>query len=154
MEPFDALILDGRTIRIREFGPNDSLEEITTLLHEAYAKLAQLGFRYFATYQSPEQTKSRIDGQICLIGLVEERIIATVCYRSPANTKGTPWYDRPEVASFGQFGVHPAFQRNGLGGKLLEILEQIALRVGVEDLALDTAEGADHLIQFYERRGF
>jgi GNAT superfamily N-acetyltransferase len=60
----------------------------------------------------------------------------------------------PEVFSFGQFGVRPDLQGHGIGGKLMRLMEEEAWLRGAEELALDTAEGAHHLIEWYGRCGF
>ena len=141
-------------IQVREFGHSDSLHQLTELLHRGYRTLAERGFRYFATYQSPEQTAQRIQRGACLVGVSEGRIVATICYYSPQQTKGCSWYDRSDVACFGQFAVEPELQGCGLGSRLVEIVEQLARKDGAAELALDTAEGAGHLIRFYEKRGY
>jgi hypothetical protein len=41
---------------IRTFAPNDSLIELTQLLHRAYANLGALGLNYTAVDQTPEDT--------------------------------------------------------------------------------------------------
>lgn len=40
---------------------------ITALLHSSYQELADMGFRYLATYQSPDVTLDRISGGECYI---------------------------------------------------------------------------------------
>jgi GNAT superfamily N-acetyltransferase len=45
-------------------------------------------------------------------------------------------------------------QRGGIGGRLVAHLEAKARELGSTCLALDTAEGATHLVQWYERLGF
>ncbi|MEQ1852103.1 MAG: bifunctional GNAT family N-acetyltransferase/class I SAM-dependent methyltransferase, partial [Chthoniobacteraceae bacterium] len=41
-----------------------------------------------------------------------------------------------------------------LGQRLMHVIEQRALQHGAAELALDTAEGATHLVRWYERLGF
>jgi len=73
---------------------------------------------------------------------------------TPPRTKGSPWYDRPEVASFGQFAVDPRLQNNGLGRRLIAHVEAQAATSGARELALDTAEPALHLVEWYTRLGY
>ena len=54
----------------------------------------------------------------------------------------------------GQFGVRSAFQGRGIGNSLLREAEALGNSVGAAELALDTSEGADQLIAWYERKGF
>ena len=68
--------------------------------------------------------------------------------------RGCEWYDRGDVACFGQFGVEPSMQRFGIGSQLLDAIEREAVARNIPNLGLDTAEGATHLIEMYKRRGF
>jgi ribosomal protein S18 acetylase RimI-like enzyme len=65
-----------------------------------------------------------------------------------------PWYDRPEVASLGQFAVLPSHQSVGIGRRLSDAEELRAAESGAEEIALDTAEEASHLVSWYERCGY
>ena len=58
------------------------------------------------------------------------------------------------MAHFGQFAVEPALQRSGIGTRLVGYVEAAARTAGCTALALDTAEGATHLVRWYERLGF
>lgn len=213
---------------IRLLRPEDSIEELTTLLHRAYKELADMGFRYVATYQTPEVTAERIAGAECYVAVAPDvmsngeggarsgervmgnaggdgglasgsdqtdsqlappdstfhtphstsiseprphrltplqphpitpstpypRLVGAICFHDASFTGGCPWYGRPEVASFHQFAVDPGFQRQGIGSALLDMAEQRARETGAKEIALDTAEGAAHLIALYERRGY
>ena len=48
-------------ISYRQISEKDSLIELTKLLNKAYKSLADMGFRYVASYQDAEQTKKRIN---------------------------------------------------------------------------------------------
>jgi GNAT superfamily N-acetyltransferase len=142
-------------IQIREFScQTDSLDELTELLHRSYKVLADMGFRFVASYQDSERTLERIKHGKCLVALWRNQIIGTICYYPPRPKDGSTWYDRPGVAKFGQFAVDPDRQQLGLGNQLLAHVEEIAKLDGVEELALDTAEGASHLIRYYSNRGY
>ena len=56
--------------------------------------------------------------------------------------------------SFGQFAVDPAFQRMGIGARLLEIVEELARDMGAAEIALDTSEHATRLLELYHSRGY
>ncbi len=58
------------------------------------------------------------------------------------------------MATIGQFGVLPGRQGTGTGTRLLCHAEWLAIANGAAELALDTSEGADHLIAWYKREGF
>lgn len=145
--------MDGG-IAIRPWHASDSVEDLTELLHRAYAGLAAMGLRFWATHQSAEVTRNRIAQGECLVATIDGRICGTIVYRNPLQTNGCPWYDRPDVASFGQFGVEPDLQRHGIGRLLLAEVERRAAAAGVAELALDTAEPASHLVRWYTSLGY
>lgn len=141
-------------VTIRQFSHEDDVTELTVLLNKSYQSLADLGFKFLASHQDASVTLDRISKGKCFIALDDDRIIGTISYYPPEATKGSLWYDHINVASFGQFAVDPGFQRMGLGHKLLSLVEQYAFETGAEHLALDTAEDADHLIKYYQNRGY
>lgn len=141
-------------ISLRAWTPQDSIGELTDLLHRAYAELGEMGMRFIATYQDEETTARRIAGAECTLAFREGRMVGTVTLRPPARTSGCTWYDRPDVASFGQFCVDPELRRIGLGSALLDYVEARAAQLGAAEIACDTAENATHLVRMYEARGY
>ena len=139
---------------IRPFSSDDSVANLTTLLHRAYRPLLDMGLRYLATHQSEEVTRARIAKRQCFVAVIGDRVVGTVSYGFPAPWPGVPWFDRPGVASVGQFAVEPELQRNGIGSSLLSHVEALARRDGAEELSLNTAEPAHHLISYYAKRGY
>lgn len=139
---------------LRRLRPEDSVEELTNLLHRAYAPLAQAGFRFHASWQDADVTRRRADEGECWVLELDGRIVGCGTLRLPGSDKGTPWYEQPGVAVVGQFAVEPSLQRRGLGTALLVHLERRARAVGAEHVALDTAEGATHLVDYYGRLGY
>jgi GNAT superfamily N-acetyltransferase len=147
-----ALTADG--VGLRVLGPEDDIALLTALLHRAYAPLAARGMRYLASHQDEATTRRRISGGECWLAEAGGQIIGTLTLRDADRTNGCPWYDRPDVASFGQFAVDPAWQGRGVGSLLVDRVERRARGKAVTELALDTAETADDLIAFYKRRGY
>jgi GNAT superfamily N-acetyltransferase len=147
-----ALTTDAVTLRT--FGPADDISALTALLHRAYAPLAARGMRYLASHQDDATTLRRISGGECWVAQAAGQLVGTITLRDAAHTSGCPWYDRPDVASFGQFAVDPDWQRRGVGTLLVQHVERRAREKSVAELALDTAETADDLIAFYTRRGY
>lgn len=141
-------------IRVRRWSDTDDIAQITALLHKAYAQLADLGFRYHATWQDDDTTLKRLTKGVPYVAVDGEQIVGTITLYVPPNVSGCTWYDRGDVASFGQFGVDPAFQKSGVGTLLLDVVEAEAKKRNISNLALDTAEGATHLIALYKKRGF
>lgn len=142
------------SVEVRRLRDDDSIEAITALLHLAYAPLAAQGFRYLATHQSEDVTRHRLGEGIALVAQIEKRIIATLTVSPPKTASRCEWYRRSGVWSLGQFGVHPDFQGSGIGRRLMAEAEKIAMSQGAQELALDTAEDALHLVNWYQRIGF
>ena len=139
---------------IRLWDATDSITALTQLLHAAYARLGKMGFNYTAVDQTDAVTRERIEGGDCFIAVDGNRLVGTVMLLAPGNDEGCEHYKRLDVATIGQFGVLPERQMQGVGNLLLREAERRAVLIGATDLALDTSEGADHLIAWYERRGF
>ena len=142
-------------IEIRLLRPADPIPELTRLLHRAYARLAAMGLRYMATHQSDAVTRERAGQGECWVAVAPDGALAgTILFRPAARTSGSPWLDRPEVASLAQFAVAPERQGGGLGARLMDLAERRAAETGAEEIALDTAEPAEHLVALYARRGY
>ena len=139
---------------IRLPATTDSVTELTELLHAAYARLGAMGFNYTAVDQSEEVTRKRVSRGDCLVAVDGPRMLGTAMFHAPGRSQGCTCYERPDVATIGQFGVLPVEQGRGIGTMLLRETERRALVSGAAQLALDTSEGADHLIAWYERQGF
>lgn len=140
-------------IIIRQLDPRDSIEEITALLHRAYAHLAEMGLKFVATHQSKETTRERLQGRASYIAESNGRMIGTVTLNLESPDSVANCYRRDDVMSFGQFGVEPEFQRLGIGLAMMSAIEAKARDLGARDLACDTAEPAFHLIRWYESLG-
>ena len=56
-----------RLLQIRQFQDVDSIVELTSLLHKAYARLGDMGLNYTAVDQTPEVTAKRMLGGVCFV---------------------------------------------------------------------------------------
>jgi GNAT superfamily N-acetyltransferase len=144
----------GAEVRYRYLQTGDSIDEITDMLHEAYGPLAQNGMRFVASYQAPSVTRERVKKGETIVAFDNGRLVGIITLAEIATTRGSPLYDRDDVASFGQFAVRPSHQSRGIGARLLELVEQRALEKGVGELALDTSERAAQLIELYQAKGY
>jgi ribosomal protein S18 acetylase RimI-like enzyme len=147
MKPNDAVL-------IRPLGEDDSLEELTELLHRAYKALADMGLKYLATWQDIETTRKRISNGTCFVAVVNGQIVGTITFKMPHGGHGVAWLDRPDVGHISQMAVEPALQNGGVGARLMRHAEDYARTQGLAELALDTSEQAHHLISWYERLGY
>ena len=142
-------------ILIRPYHSDDSIGQITVLLHEAYGQLARMGLRFLATHQDEATTVERISSGVrTFVAQRGDSIVGTLTLYGPYPTSSTPWYRQPTVFHFGQFAVKPLLQRNGIGAQMIKFAEEAARTLGATELALDTAEPAQHLRQWYQRLGF
>lgn len=145
----------GEVITVRMILPSDSFAEMTALLHRSYKPLADMGLRFVATHQDVPVTEERaMTNGLCLVAVCGEQLIGTITVNYPGWTMGSAWYERPEIAHFGQFAVLPEFQKLGLGTLLLTASEALARVMGASEIALDTSEHAHHLLRYYENRGY
>ncbi len=141
-------------VRYRSIRPDDDIDALTSMLHEAYAPLAAAGMRFVASHQSVETTRRRMRGGETFVAVHDDLIVGTVTLADAEHTSGSAFLARPDVADFGQFAVSPPFQRRGIGSALLTIVEERAREQGLSELALNTSEHATHLIDMYTKKGF
>ncbi len=145
-------------IELRPLSDDDSFEELTDLLHRAYAPLAARGMAYVATHQGPGVTRDRCSRGETWIGEQDGRLVATITLEARAHdvnpAAGGEHYQQPGIAKFQQFAVDPALKGTGLGSRMMDLVEQRAKELGAAELALDTSVHAVGLIDMYERRGY
>lgn len=151
--PSPVQLPDNSELLVRPVCSDDSMEELTELLHRAYKRLADEGFRFVATYQSVDETLRRISNARCWVGIRNGQLVATLSLYEPFSST-CEWYTKQDVWHFGQFAVEPALQGQGIGLLLLDCAEKTARAHGACELALDTSEGASHLVSFYKRHGY
>jgi predicted N-acetyltransferase YhbS len=141
-------------ILIRPLKPDDGVQEITALLHRAYRRNADMDIHFVASHQDIEVTKERLANGPSFIAELDGKIVGTITLTFPMNVPHAEYMtDRP-LASFGQFAVEPGLQKAGIGRRLIETVEKEAIQLGAEEICLDTAQPAVHLIAYYERLGY
>jgi predicted N-acetyltransferase YhbS len=142
------------SIIIRPLEPTDSISRLTELLHRAYRPLAEKGMKYVASYQGDDITAARCAKGDTFVCELDQNLVGTITLSTVENTSGSPWYDRSDVASFGQFAVEPTIQKLGIGSKMMQVVEDRAAALGIVEIALDTSERATNLIEYYTLRGY
>jgi ribosomal protein S18 acetylase RimI-like enzyme len=140
------------TIRLLE--ADDSLADLTDMIHRAYSALGDMGFNYTAVDQPVSVTRERVAEGECWVAEDEGRIVGTCMLSFPFPTFDNDYFSVDGHAYINQFAVEPELQGRGIGGLLLERIEQRAREEGAPDIGLDTADGAKHLIDFYRKRGY
>ena len=149
-----AVKLVYRTVTIRRLEPTDSMTGMTALVRAAYKRLGDMGFRFKGTWQEEEDTRERCAEGHCLVAVSDGRIVGTVTASNPDSSNDPEWYRRTDVWVVGQFAVLPELQSDGIGSRLLAEAEKHAFENGASEVAIDTAEGAAHLIEYYAKRGY
>jgi predicted N-acetyltransferase YhbS len=125
--------------------------EISTIRHlvnAAYQQLAEMGLNYTATFQDEEKTRERISTGRCFLFKANEQIIGTILFSVENHFTGR------KTAYLGQFGVWPEYKKQGIGSSLMDYCEKLAQSEGFEGIQLDTAIPAQHLVDWYLKRGY
>jgi len=146
--------VEPSTIAVRRLATTDSFEELTALLHRAYAGQVALGLRPLAGRQDAATTRKRCSSGECFIAAMDGRLVGTILFHEVEDAKGPPWFQNKHVDSFSQFGVDPDIQGRGIGQMLLSTVERRAAECGATELALSMAEPDVKLMEFYKRRGY
>jgi GNAT superfamily N-acetyltransferase len=144
----------GKNIFYRYLRVTDDVEAITDMLHEAYGAHAAKGMRFVASHQDSATTRRRMARGETIVAEDADAIVGIITLKHSDQTHGSPFYEQPEVAGFGQFAVRPSHQGQGIGAALLNFVEQRAAEQGVVALAFDTSERATDLVEWYESKGY
>ncbi|WP_406110761.1 GNAT family N-acetyltransferase [Kitasatospora purpeofusca] len=143
----------GRDISIRRFTEGDSAEELTLLLHRAYAAHAAAGRVFFASYQSVQDTAIRAGRGECWLAFQGVELVGSVTVAAPYAVPAG--YPAPaDAGSFWQLAVDPACQGTGLGQRLLTVAEDRIIALGAAEAVIDTSVEAVELVGWYLRRGY
>jgi GNAT superfamily N-acetyltransferase len=132
----------------------DSFDELTSVLHRAFARLGGMGLNCTCVDQPVSVTKARATRGDCYVAACDGRLIGTMTLYAQDRDSPCALYRHLGVASVRQFGVDPAWQNRGVGRLLLALAEHWAATRGDAELALDTPQPAAHLIAFYRGQGF
>lgn len=147
-------IISLTDVHIRAVRSDDNMQAITDLLHRAYKPLADAGMRFVATYQDENTTRDRFAQGHGFVAIAHDKVIATVTIYSTLQNSRCAWYNVEGVWHFGQFAVEPLHQGMGVGALLLNFAEHFARMQGAREIALDTAETANNLIDYYLARSY
>jgi ribosomal protein S18 acetylase RimI-like enzyme len=141
-------------IQIRHLSPTDDLEQVTRLVHLAYAQHAAMGLRYWGTHQSVADTAKRFASGQGFVAELAGEYVGTVTVRPPQPESPLKLYRDPRTWSICQFAVSPSVKGAGLGKALHEAALAHARQHGGQVMALDTAAPAKGLIAMYRAWGY
>lgn len=146
-------VMQQESLAIRRLTDSDSLAELTALLHAAYADHALAGRRFFASYQSVDDTRQRVSNGECWLALDGGSVVGTVTVAFPLDhPAGFP--AGPCAGTFSQLAVLPDRRGTGLGHRLLCLAERRIVELGGNEAVIDTSSLAGELIAWYQRRGY
>ena len=143
-----------KNFAIRRFNSTDSIEEVTEMLHRAFAPMAMLGANCQCVDQSPSTTRERMARGDCLVAVADRRIVGTLTLETCDPSSSVAHYRKPGVASLHQFAVDPAYQGAGVGRSMLKVATMWAHMRQFGELALDTPALALDVRSYYARQGF
>ncbi|WP_405979918.1 GNAT family N-acetyltransferase [Streptomyces sp. NBC_00158] len=138
---------------VRRFCDGDSVEELTDLLHRAYADHAAAGRVFFASYQSARDTAHRLGTGECWVALRGNVLVGTVTM-SASHTTPEGYPASAAAGSFWQLAVDPSERGSGLGQRLLVLAEERIVALGSAQAVIDTSAEATELVGWYRRRGY
>lgn len=146
-------------VTIRRFLTGDSIEEITTLLHRAYARQRVIGLDPLAGRQDNARTLDRVLNSECFLAFMDheqdsQRIVGVILLNEHERVTFPEYFLRPGVSHFAMFGVDPELQAIGVGQKLLDTCVRRAKELGSTQMALSMAEPDAALFRYYQRRGY
>jgi len=138
----------------RFLSKEDSLEELTVLINQAYRVYEEEGLEYKGVRQSAGDTIKRVKNSYTVIAEKDNKIIGTISYKPPWECRGSRWFNRPGVAKSNQLAVDPSYQSQGLGSELIDLVELFAVLQGANEIASDHAEEAEGYISWKKKRGY
>ncbi|MFP3549850.1 GNAT family N-acetyltransferase [Paraburkholderia sp. SIMBA_049] len=143
------------SVVLRRFDPSrDSYEQLTTMLHRAFARLGMMGLNCTCVDQEVAVTMKRAQSGDCFVMVSGGKIIGTMTLYASDSDSLCEHYHRNDVATIRQLAIDPSWQNRGIGKSMLAFAEHWAATRGYAELALDTPYPAAHLVAFYRGQGF
>lgn len=124
-----------------------SWEEITDLLHRAFAEHSSRGLHYGACNQSSEVTRQRAGNGICFVALLDGKLVGTGLVNIQQR-RGR------KIGYLSQLGVLPEVKGQGIGTKIKEARIDICRQRDVDAIYCNTSEKADNVVNFNLKGGW
>jgi GNAT superfamily N-acetyltransferase len=139
---------------VRRLQPGDSLDDLTSMLHRAFAPLGRRGWNCPCADQAPSMTRKRVARGDCFVAVADRKIVGTITLQAADPSASIQRYRCADVASIHQFAVDPCYQGAGIGHALMQVAATWARARQYAELALDTPAPAGELRNYYARQGF
>lgn len=129
-------------------------EEITEVIHQAFIEKKEKGMNYLGSYQTVEITKKRVGDGICLVALLNKKVVGTMTVKFFKPTrKGKKWHNETMYAYASQDAVLPEYKGLGIGRKLQNKRIEICQENNVDELLMHTSTYAQDILNWWKRQG-
>jgi predicted N-acetyltransferase YhbS len=130
------------------FATESDVPAIRVLVNKSYKELADMGLNYTATYQDEKVTLERMSAGKTLVIELDGKIVGTIILKKHNE------FTNKNSAYLSQLAIEPSLKKMRLGTMLMDLCEKAALELGYECVQLDTAKPAQHLVDWYLKRGY
>lgn len=155
---FDPLLIQYKKpiYIIREFNEkDDSINNITKLLHRAYSIHKKKKLNYLASYQNNDVTYSRLKSGKSFVAVIKpNKIIGTITVYDNSTSILHRHYGKKNTYHFGQFAVDPEYQGLSIGKNLYLTIEKYCKENKAYSIMTDTSVKAKKLIRMYNKWGY
>ena len=141
-------------LNIRPVHSDDDFTAIHSIVSRAYAYWLDRKILFTACHQGQDRTRARLLEGHGFVAEINDQIVGVISLNPPQPDDDCIYYRKIGVWHFNQFAVDPNCQGNGVGTALLSHCEQFAMAHGATEIALDTAQPAIELIEYYQRLGY
>ena len=134
------------------------LEELLGFYRRMADSMEENGIRHWHWGEYPREELIREDvrsGNMYILrtdGSITAAV--SILFGQEKEYEGLPWTGGSHPGSFRRLAVHPSMQRAGMGGLVLDDVQQLLRQNGCDCVRCDTAEGNLPAVRFYERMGF
>lgn len=161
-EAAGEMLAGALKLRLARTTPTD-VRAVRRLVNAAFAEYRGTSVNFTGIDQDETETLARMEGRQVWLAFDGRRAAATISLEFKTDSV-TPDPDAPDgaagmapvrrVAFISQFAVSPLYKGRGLGTRLLMFAEGVSAEEGAVEVRLSTADSIEHLLRFYDRRGY
>ena len=137
-----------------------SWEEITDVIHDAYAEREKQNLHFAAFKSTPKENAQKIIDGKCFVALDGSKVEGVVFLSCPScpyliNKNGQgKWYCDKNYGKVINLAVKEKYKSRGIGRKLLERLIEECKKQKLDSIMIDTSSKLKRLNKFYDSYGF